>query len=154
MNFMVKQQGQSKNARVLIKPLTKFTILKWILILSLKNWLTWKTDLKKLIKEFTAFQNQNMKHVRNVKTIFDEVFGEKLDLDNIYIERVHRVKRGEKFKSTKSRTILCNLLFFKEKERSWKWKEIEKYEHFHRWRFLSQNDGISEAALGRSKRTS
>ena len=80
--------------------------------------MTWKTDLKKLIKEFTAFQNQNMKHVRNVKTIFDEVFGEKLDLDNIYIERVHRVKRGEKFKSTKSRTILCNLLFFKEKERN------------------------------------
>ena len=80
--------------------------------------MTWKTDLKKLIKEFTAFQNQNMKHVRNVKTIFDEVFGEKLDLDNIYIERVHRVKRGEKFKSTKSRTILCDLLFFKEKKRS------------------------------------
>ena len=46
----------------------------------------------------------------------DEVFPEKLGLDNIHIERVHRVKRGKNDKSTKHRTIVCNLLSFKEKK--------------------------------------
>ena len=41
---------------------------------------------------------------------FDEVFREKLGLDNIYIERAQRVKRGKKDKSTKPRTIVCQLL--------------------------------------------
>ena len=44
----------------------------------------------------------------------DEVFREKLGLDNIQIERAHRVKRGKNDKSTKPRTIVCNLLSFKE----------------------------------------
>ena len=48
----------------------------------------------------------------------DEVFREKLgtlNLNlNIYIEHVHRVKRGTNDKSTKSRTIVFNLLSFKE----------------------------------------
>ena len=46
----------------------------------------------------------------------DEVFCEKLGLDNIHIERVHRVKRGKNDKSTKPRTLLYNLLSFKEKK--------------------------------------
>ena len=46
----------------------------------------------------------------------DEVFREKLGLDNIQIERAHRVKRGKNDKSTKPRTIVCNLLSFKEKK--------------------------------------
>ena len=46
----------------------------------------------------------------------DEVFSEKLGLDNIHIERAHRVKRGKNDKSTKPRTIVCNLLSFKEKK--------------------------------------
>ena len=46
----------------------------------------------------------------------DEVFRERLGLDNIHIERVHRVKRGKNDKSTKHRTIVCNLLSFKEKK--------------------------------------
>ena len=46
----------------------------------------------------------------------DEVFREKLGLDNIHIERAHRVKRGKNDKSTKPRTIVCNLLSFKEKK--------------------------------------
>ena len=46
----------------------------------------------------------------------DEVFPEKLGLDNIHIERVHRVKRGKNDKSTKPRTLLYNLLSFKEKK--------------------------------------
>ena len=41
---------------------------------------------------------------------FDEVFREKLGLDNIHIERAQRVKRGKKDKSTKPRTIVCQLL--------------------------------------------
>ena len=45
----------------------------------------------------------------------DEVFREKLGLDNIHIERAHRVKRGENDKSTKPKTIVCNLLSFKGK---------------------------------------
>ena len=46
----------------------------------------------------------------------DEVFREKLCLDNIHIERAHRVKTGKHDKSTKPRTIVCNLLSFKEKK--------------------------------------
>ena len=46
----------------------------------------------------------------------DEVFHEKLGLDNIHIERAHRIKRGKRDKSTKPRTIVCNLLSFKEKK--------------------------------------
>ena len=46
----------------------------------------------------------------------DEVFHEKLGLDNSHIERAHRVKRGKNDKSTKPRTIVCNLLSFKEKK--------------------------------------
>ena len=46
----------------------------------------------------------------------DEVFREKLGLDNSHIERAHRVKRGKNYKSTKIRTIVCNLPSFKEKE--------------------------------------
>ena len=46
----------------------------------------------------------------------DEVFREKLGLDNIYIERAHLVKKGKEDKSTKPRTIVCNLLSFKEKK--------------------------------------
>ena len=46
----------------------------------------------------------------------DEVFPEKLGLDNIHIERVHRVKRGKNDENTKPRTIVCKLLSFKEKK--------------------------------------
>ena len=46
----------------------------------------------------------------------DEVFREKLCLDNIHTERAHRVKTGKHDKSTKPRTIVCNLLSFKEKK--------------------------------------
>ena len=46
----------------------------------------------------------------------DEVFREKLGLENIHIERAHRVKRGKNGKSTNPRTIVCNLLSFKKKE--------------------------------------
>ena len=46
----------------------------------------------------------------------DEVFREKLGIDNIHIERAHRVKRGKNDKSTKPKTIVCNLLSFKEKK--------------------------------------
>ena len=46
----------------------------------------------------------------------NEVFREKLGLNNIHIERAHHVKRGKNVKSTKSRTVLCNLLSFKEKK--------------------------------------
>ena len=46
----------------------------------------------------------------------DEIFREKLGLDNIHIECVHRVKREKNDKSTKSTTIVCNLLSFKEKK--------------------------------------
>ena len=47
----------------------------------------------------------------------DEAFREKLDLDNIHIEHAHRVvKRGKNDKSTKPRTIVYNLLSFKEKK--------------------------------------
>ena len=46
----------------------------------------------------------------------DEVFRGKLGLDNIHIERAHRVKRGKNDKRTKPRTIACNLLSFKEKK--------------------------------------
>ena len=37
-------------------------------------------------------------------------------MDNIHIERVRHVKRGKKDKSTKPRTIVCNLLSFKDKK--------------------------------------
>ena len=46
----------------------------------------------------------------------DEVFREKLGLDNIHIERAHRAKRGKNDKSTKPRTIASNLLSFKERK--------------------------------------
>ena len=46
----------------------------------------------------------------------DEVFREKLGLDNIHFERVHRVKRGKNDKSTKPKTIVRNLLSFKGKK--------------------------------------
>ena len=46
----------------------------------------------------------------------DEVFREKLVLENIHNERGHRVKRGKNDKSTKPRTIVCNRLSFKEKK--------------------------------------
>ena len=46
----------------------------------------------------------------------DEVFRLKLGLNNIHIECVHCVKREKNDKSTKSRTIVCNLLSFKEKK--------------------------------------
>ena len=63
----------------------------------------------------------------------DEVFREKLGLDNIHIERAHRVKRGQNDKSTKSRTIVCNLISFKEKKLVMKnAKKIEKHKHFYR----------------------
>ena len=47
---------------------------------------------------------------------FDEVFREKLGLDNIHIERAHCVKRDKNDKITKPKTIACNLLFLKEKK--------------------------------------
>ena len=46
----------------------------------------------------------------------DKVFREKLALDNIHIERAHCAKRDKNDKSTKPRTIICNLLSFKEKK--------------------------------------
>ena len=46
----------------------------------------------------------------------DEVYREKLGLDNIDIESVHRIKRGKNDKSMKPRTIMHNLLSFKEKK--------------------------------------
>ena len=46
----------------------------------------------------------------------DEVFREKLGLDNIHIERAHRAKRGKNDKSIKPRTIVCNLLSFRGKK--------------------------------------
>ena len=46
----------------------------------------------------------------------NEVFREKLGLENIYIERKQRVKRRKNDTSTKSRTIVCILLSFKEKK--------------------------------------
>ena len=52
----------------------------------------------------------------NYEEKVDEVFREKLGLGNIHIERVHHVKRGKKDKSTKPRTIVCNLLSFKHKK--------------------------------------
>ena len=62
----------------------------------------------------------------------DEVFREKLGLENIHIELADRVKRGKKVKSIKPRTIVCKLVSFKEKKTVYeKCKEIEKYENFH-----------------------
>ena len=46
----------------------------------------------------------------------DEVFREKLGLENIHIERADRVKRRKKDKSIKTRTIVCKLVSFKEKK--------------------------------------
>ena len=46
----------------------------------------------------------------------DEVFREKIGLDNIHFERVHRVKRGKNDKSTKPKTIARNLFSFKGKK--------------------------------------
>ena len=46
----------------------------------------------------------------------DKVFREKLGLENIYIEHAQRVKKGTNDKSTKPRTIGCNLLSFKKKK--------------------------------------
>ena len=46
----------------------------------------------------------------------DEVFREKLGLNTIHTERAHHVKRGKNYKSAKPRTIVCNLLSFKEKK--------------------------------------
>ena len=43
----------------------------------------------------------------------DKVFREKLDLENIHIEHAQRVKKGTNDKSTKPRTIECNLVSFK-----------------------------------------
>ena len=56
-----------------------------------------------------------MKHGRNVKKRLDniQIFR---SLDNIHIERPHHVKRGKKDKSIKLRTVVCNLLSFKEKK--------------------------------------
>ena len=62
----------------------------------------------------------------------DEVFPEKRVLENNHIARAYRVKRGKNDKSTKPRTIVCNLLSLMEKASYEKCKEIEKYEHFHR----------------------
>ena len=46
----------------------------------------------------------------------DKVFREKLGLENIHIEHVQRVKKGTNDKSTKARTIGCNLVSFKKKK--------------------------------------
>ena len=46
----------------------------------------------------------------------DKVFREKLGLENIYIEHAQRVNKGTNDKSTKPRTIGCNLLSFKKKK--------------------------------------
>ena len=46
----------------------------------------------------------------------DEVFREKLGLENIHIELAHRVKRVKKDKSIKPRTIVWKLVSFKEKK--------------------------------------
>ena len=91
---------------------------------------------------------------RKYEEKIDEVFCEKLGLDNIHIEYVHHVKRGKNDKSKRPGTIVCNLLSFKEKKLIMKTaKKTEKHEHFYRWRFLSWNDPILQAVLGRSKRT-
>ena len=46
------------------------------------------------------------------------------------------LSRGKNDKNTKSRTIVCNLLSFKEKKLVMKnAKKIEKHEHFYRRRF-------------------
>ena len=43
---MKKLEEKQKNIN---KPLTKFTVLKWILILSMIHLLTWKADVEKII---------------------------------------------------------------------------------------------------------
>ena len=84
---------------------------------------------------------------------FDKVFPEKLGLDNIHIEREHRVKRGKKNKRTKSRKIVCNLLSFKEKKLIMKNAKILKNTNvFIDEDFCPSNDGISQVGLKRSKR--
>ena len=46
----------------------------------------------------------------------DEVFREKLGVDNSHIERAHCVERVKNYKSAKIKTIVCNLSSFQEKE--------------------------------------
>ena len=53
-----------------------------------------------------------------------QVFSEKLGLKNISVEREHRLKRRKGDKSQKTRTIISNLLSFKEKKISRKGKNI------------------------------
>ena len=48
-----------------------------------------------------------------------QVFSEKLGLKNISVEREHRLKRRKGDKSQKTRTIISNLLSFKEKKISY-----------------------------------
>ena len=85
----------------------------------------------------------------------DEVFPEKLGLDNIHIERVHRVKRGKNDKSTKPRTIVCvTLLSFKVKKLVMKnAKKLKNMNIFIDEDFSPETMDYPQAALGRRERT-
>ena len=72
------------------------------------------TEFKESL-EFTKNKHHG-KIWRKYEEKVDEVFCEKLGLDNIHIEYVHHVKRGKNDKSARPRTIVCNLLSFKEKK--------------------------------------
>ena len=72
------------------------------------------TEFKESL-EFTKNKHHG-KIWRKYEEKVDEVFCEKLGFDNIHIEYVHHVKRGKNDKSARPRTIVCNLLSFKEKK--------------------------------------
>ena len=71
----------------------------------------------------------------------DELFREKLDLDNIHNERVHRVKRGKNDKSTKPRTSVCNWISFKEKNSYEKCKKLKNTKFFKHEDFSPETMG-------------
>ena len=55
------------------------------------------------------------------------MFKEKGDLDNVQIERAHRVKNKQnKGKKTKPRTIVCKILSHKQRKRSFKKRQETK----------------------------
>ena len=70
------------------------------------------------------------------------MFKEKGDLDNVKIERAHRIKNKRyKDKKTKPRTIACKILSYKQRKRSFKKHQETKI-------------FVKPRAMGRSQSTS
>ena len=80
----------------------------------------WRIDHNVVTSEKTEWPKQKGETWDDCEKQIQELLQDKLDLDDIEIERAHRVKGTNNFDSNKTRTIACKLLRFKDRNKIFK----------------------------------